>query len=392
MRRLLSRSPPLLAPRGARCSMSTISSSTPSPAAERAGSEWAASVTPELTQRLLSDGFCVVRDAFPPRYLLRLRDEMRDLHAAGQLYPNSTHILTPGAQQQTQQQTQTLLLEKHHVLETELADSRDADTTRTPFLRDLYDERVVFDPLQRALPAWLSLVGHMCKLQFSQGQGACFPMHFDSYGHDGKCVTAVLYLNEHWRDGDGGEIVLYPFPKPRVVLQPRFGELVLFSSQQMLHRVLPSAASRFALTTWVYCDGQASASPDNSRARAAFYKTEDASGNSEFTAMMAKVLRSPFRRHLARLEYDDEWRRSLLESHRHTQQFKQYMETQQHEMDVIRQATERMLANFRASLIKKTSDAAAGEQLPATVDELIVRMREDEEYRAFAANFQLAWF
>lgn len=342
-------------------------------------------MTAELGERLLTDGFCVVRDAFPPRYLRQLRDEMRAMHDRGLLYPNSTHILTGGGAQGAQ----TLLLEKHHILETELADASDVKSTHTPCLRDFYDSQVVFGPLQCALPDWLGLVGHMCKLQYNEGSGACFPMHFDSYGHDGKCVTAVLYLNEDWQDGDGGEIVLYPFPKERVVLQPRFGELVLFSSQQMLHRVLPASASRFALTTWVYCDPQVSNSPDNSKARSEYYQSNEQVSESEFLKMMKKVLQSPFRRHLARLLCDEEWQQSLRESHNQTAEFEEYMNTQKREIRLIQDACERMLSNFRSSALKHSGSTG---DLPTSLDELETRMRSDQDFHAFVAQFQFPWF
>lgn len=166
------------------------------------------------------------------------------LRTSGQLYPNSTHILiNDAAGSSGQSPPKTLLLEKHDILETELALDAVRDQASVPFLRDFFEQQVVFGPLNRAVPDWLGLAGHMVKVQHNAGRGACFPTHFDTYGDDGKCVTAVLYLNEDWEHGDGGEIVLYPFPKSRVVVQPRFGELVLFSSQQMLHRVLPSTAT-----------------------------------------------------------------------------------------------------------------------------------------------------
>jgi hypothetical protein len=41
----------------------------------------------------------------------------------------------------------------------------------------------------------------------------CFPLHFDSDAAvDGRRVTALTYLNPEWKPGDGGELVLYPFP------------------------------------------------------------------------------------------------------------------------------------------------------------------------------------
>ena len=39
------------------------------------------------------------------------------------------------------------------------------------------------------------------------GGGGCFPMHCDSDEEvDGRRVTAICYLNPHWRAGDGGEV------------------------------------------------------------------------------------------------------------------------------------------------------------------------------------------
>ena len=39
----------------------------------------------------------------------------------------------------------------------------------------------------------------MLKAQLNAGDGACFPMHFDSdRAIDGRAITAILYLNEHW--------------------------------------------------------------------------------------------------------------------------------------------------------------------------------------------------
>ncbi|CAH0519233.1 unnamed protein product [Peronospora belbahrii] len=134
-------------------------------------------------------------------------------------------------------------------------------------------------------------------------------MHFDSYGDDGKCVTAVLYLNENWKEHDGGEIVLYPFPRPRVVLQPCFGHLVLFLLQQMLHRVMPAFKQRYALTTWIYHSPKPSAKAES----VAFYQsmanvvdTVSREDNTPFWSMSARIFQSPFRRHLLKLVYEKE--------------------------------------------------------------------------------------
>ncbi|KAK1935129.1 Egl nine 1 [Phytophthora citrophthora] len=359
-------------------------SSLQSPLNARGGSNWDASVTSELVSGLLRDGYYVVRNAFPVEYLRHLRDEMELLRTSGQLYPNSTHILLNNTPEGGESTTKTLLLEKHDILETELALDSIRDQTSVPFLKDFFEQQVVFGPLRQALPNWLGLSGHMVKVQHNAGRGACFPMHFDTYGDDGKCVTAVLYLNEEWKEGDGGEIVLYPFPKPRVVVQPRFGELVLFSSQQMLHRVMPATKPRYALTAWMYHSPNPTARAES----AAYYESivnPPDSRDIAFKAMMTKVLRSPFRRHLLKLVYQDEWVQSLQESHLQTEAFEHYMTTHHQELQVIEAATTRMLGNFRAK------DGGVNSDLPQTKEELMQQMKEDV-YRDFVQNLQLQWF
>jgi hypothetical protein len=362
------------------------------PAAQtRAGCNWDVSVTPELVSGLLRDGYYVVRDAFPAEYLRHLRDEMKLLGTSGHLYPNSTHILLKDATEggnAGDATTKTLLLEKHDILETELALDAVRDQAAVPFLRDFFEQQVVFGPLRETLPHWLGLAGHMVKVQHNAGRGACFPMHFDTYGDDGKCVTAVLYLNEAWREGDGGEIVLYPFPKARVVVQPRFGQLVLFSSQQMLHRVMPSTKPRYALTTWMYHSPPPTAKAES----AAFYQgiekaamhANDAESEA-FRSMVTKILRSPFRRHLVKLAYEQEWAQSLRESHLQTEAFEHYMATHEQELQVIDAATAKMLGNFRAK------DGGANSSLPQSKEELLLQL-QDNANCSFVENLQLRWF
>lgn len=88
------------------------------------------------------------------------------------------------------------------------------------------------------------------KVQVNAGDGGCFPIHFDSDPRlDGRLVTAILYLNDEPR---GGQLRLYPFPYESVDVEAVAGRLVLFSSAEMLHRVLPSSNERHCLTLWAY--------------------------------------------------------------------------------------------------------------------------------------------
>jgi hypothetical protein len=49
-------------------------------------------------------------------------------------------------------------------------------------------------------------------------------------------VTAIFYLNQHWKPSHGGQLRLYPFPAPPVDIQPLQDRLVLFATTRMLHR------------------------------------------------------------------------------------------------------------------------------------------------------------
>lgn len=63
------------------------------------------------------------------------------------------------------------------------------------------------------------------------------PQHFDSDATlDGRRVTAIIYLNDGWRPGSGGELRLYPFPAPPVDVEPLADRMCLFASTSMLHR------------------------------------------------------------------------------------------------------------------------------------------------------------
>lgn len=82
--------------------------------------------------------------------------------------------------------------------------------------------------------------------------GAFYRRHHDSFrGAANRMVSLVLYLNEGWRAGDGGELVLYG-PDGDVLsrIAPRAGALVLFMSEEIEHEVLPTARPRASVAGW----------------------------------------------------------------------------------------------------------------------------------------------
>lgn len=57
-------------------------------------------------------------------------------------------------------------------------------------------------------------------------------------------VSCIVYLNENWTKNDGGELRVYPFPYSHEDIAPLYNRMVIFSSPNSIHRVLPSYASR----------------------------------------------------------------------------------------------------------------------------------------------------
>jgi len=64
-----------------------------------------------------------------------------------------------------------------------------------------------------------------------------------------RVVSVVLYLNEDWRDGDGGELVIAT-DGGEVRVTPQGGTLAAFLSQRFEHEVRAARRERISLTGW----------------------------------------------------------------------------------------------------------------------------------------------
>ena len=104
---------------------------------------------------------------------------------------------------------------------------------------------------------YLGLFDYECHFA-TYSEGAYYKRHTDAFnGERNRLVSTILYLNPNWQHGDGGELVLYspamagPFESERThVVEPTFGKLVLFLSEQFPHEVLVSHKARYSLTGW----------------------------------------------------------------------------------------------------------------------------------------------
>ena len=99
------------------------------------------------------------------------------------------------------------------------------------------------------------------------GDGARYVAHLDndpgdprhSEGEPGlrasdRAVTAILYLNPDWEESHGGCLRVHlegTGAKKTVDVAPSAGRMVLFDCRRIVHEVLPSHASRWAMTAWI---------------------------------------------------------------------------------------------------------------------------------------------
>lgn len=87
------------------------------------------------------------------------------------------------------------------------------------------------------------------------GEGAHYVKHVDNPDGDGRCITAIYYINKDWRPEDGGVLRIYPEGSNQVAeITPVFDRMLFFwSDRRNPHEVLPANfTSRYAITVWYF--------------------------------------------------------------------------------------------------------------------------------------------
>lgn len=326
------------------------SAGTPEAAAVAAAAERVA--VGDVATSLVKHGFAVVdgaldgvlgetRDDAPSADLEtmtlaeRLRDELLRLASSpGVMRPNATVLVRPDGTRAR--------LEKGHIFEAEMHALSASEALAAPALRAVAEDRSLLTLLNVMLPsvAQTQLHHQVVKLQRNAGFGGCFPLHFDSDARvDGRRVTVLTYLNPDWRDGDGGELILYPFPlRAPVKIEPKMGRVVLFSAANMLHSVEPSVGprDRLCFTQWFFArNGDASRAPSVETGGAAATAGND---DDDAWAQARALCRPELRRHLAKAVFAEAWEASIRNAHPPSEAREDALETHAREAATIARA------------------------------------------------------
>lgn len=85
--------------------------------------------------------------------------------------------------------------------------------------------------------------------------GAGYARHLDRFrDDDARAISLVLYLNDAWRDEDGGALRIFASAgaqEPACEVLPRGGTLVAMRSDAIAHEVAPARAERWSIAGWL---------------------------------------------------------------------------------------------------------------------------------------------
>jgi SM-20-related protein len=107
------------------------------------------------------------------------------------------------------------------------------------------------DTLRSALNARLWLNLHALEAHYAHyPPGAFYRRHRDRFRDDDRrMLSSVLYLNAHWPDDAGGDLLLH-LPDGVQRVSPQANRLALFLSADIEHEVEPTIRDRYSIAGW----------------------------------------------------------------------------------------------------------------------------------------------
>lgn len=97
---------------------------------------------------------------------------------------------------------------------------------------------------------FLSLSGYEFHLAHYPA-GTFYKRHVDQFqDRSNRMISVIIYLNEGWKQGDGGELKIYK-EEEELLIDPIAGRCVMFKSADVPHEVMKTNVGRYSLTGWM---------------------------------------------------------------------------------------------------------------------------------------------
>jgi len=192
---------------------------------------------PNIVNALSDTGWCVIPDFLSPATVAALGEECIALHREGRY--KRAGIGKDGEYQVREE------IRGDHVLWLD-------EHTASPRQRIYFD---ALEGLRQRINGELYLglfeyEGHFALYP----PGTFYKKHLDNFrGFELRTVTCVFYLNQEWKDEDGGHLRFYLNGESEteyVDIPPKAGTLACFLTHRFWHEVLPARRERMAITGW----------------------------------------------------------------------------------------------------------------------------------------------
>jgi SM-20-related protein len=184
-----------------------------------------------LAMAIERDGHAVADDLFDPDEMRALATECRALDAGAHLRPAGTgHARVQG----TLRGDRTRWFDPDALSEAQAMLWQRMEGLRRTFNRRLLLGLEAFEAHYAVYPPGAGYVRHLDRLR----------------NDDARVLSAVLYLNDDWREADGGALRLYFADGTQRDILPCGGRLVLFLSAEFEHEVLPATRERASIAGW----------------------------------------------------------------------------------------------------------------------------------------------
>ena len=187
-----------------------------------------------LASAIESDGVAVVPAFMDAALVAALRARLLALDATGALAPAAVGRAAGRHADATVRADRTRWL---------------ADAPADPAERALHD---ALDAVRLALNRRLMLGLFSFEVHYAlYPPGGGYARHRDRFrDDDARVLSCVLYLNDAWRESDGGALRIHRDAVPPLDVLPHGGTLVAFLSERFDHEVLAASRERLSVTGW----------------------------------------------------------------------------------------------------------------------------------------------